>query len=270
MLEASAGTGKTFTIAALAARYVAEGHARLPELLLVTFGRAATQELRERVRERLVSAERGLRDPAAARAGDDADVWRCSRTSPDDEVALRRRRLATALADFDAATIATTHGFCQQMLTGLGIAGDAEPDATFVETIDDLVVEVVDDLYLRKFAAPAPARRRSTGRGPRLARRAVDDPQARLEPAGATRHRGDAAGLRDGRAAEVERRKRRRGLLDYDDLLTRLPTRWPTRPRRRAQRLRARYRVVLVDEFQDTDPVQWDILRPSTGTRRWS
>ncbi|HSU08141.1 MAG TPA: UvrD-helicase domain-containing protein, partial [Pseudonocardia sp.] len=61
VLEASAGTGKTFTIAALAARYVAEGHARLPELLLVTFGREATQELRERVRERLLSAERALR-----------------------------------------------------------------------------------------------------------------------------------------------------------------------------------------------------------------
>ena len=44
VLEASAGTGKTFTIAALAARYVAEGHARLPELLLVTFGRSATSE----------------------------------------------------------------------------------------------------------------------------------------------------------------------------------------------------------------------------------
>ncbi|MGI9002238.1 MAG: UvrD-helicase domain-containing protein, partial [Pseudonocardia sp.] len=69
VLEASAGTGKTFTIAALAARYVAQGHATLPELMLVTFGREATQELRERVRERLVSAERGLADPAAARAG---------------------------------------------------------------------------------------------------------------------------------------------------------------------------------------------------------
>jgi len=71
VLEASAGTGKTFTIAALAARYVAEGHARLPELLLVTFGREATQELRERVRERLVSAERGLRDPVVARTSPD-------------------------------------------------------------------------------------------------------------------------------------------------------------------------------------------------------
>src|SRR4029079_8723583 len=49
VLEASAGTGKTFTIAALAARYVAEGFA-LDQLLMVTFTRMATGELRERVR----------------------------------------------------------------------------------------------------------------------------------------------------------------------------------------------------------------------------
>ena len=59
VLEASAGTGKTYTIAALAARYVAEGNA-LKELLLVTFTRMATGELRERVRERLVAVEEGL------------------------------------------------------------------------------------------------------------------------------------------------------------------------------------------------------------------
>ncbi len=52
MLEASAGTGKTFTLAALVTRYVAEGGATLDEMLLITFGRAATQELRERVRPR--------------------------------------------------------------------------------------------------------------------------------------------------------------------------------------------------------------------------
>src|SRR6516165_3291151 len=59
VLEASAGTGKTYTIAALTARYVAEG-VPLERLLLVTFTRIATGELRERVRERLVSVEREL------------------------------------------------------------------------------------------------------------------------------------------------------------------------------------------------------------------
>ncbi|MBE9941467.1 UvrD-helicase domain-containing protein, partial [Cellulosimicrobium cellulans] len=60
VLEASAGTGKTHTIATLTTRYVAEGVAALPEIMLVTFGRAATSELRDRVRERLVATERAL------------------------------------------------------------------------------------------------------------------------------------------------------------------------------------------------------------------
>ena len=267
VLEASAGTGKTFTIAALAARYVAEGVARLPELLLVTFGREATQELRERVRERLVTAERGLRDPAAARTSPDT-VLALLAGVPDVEVERRRHRLATALAEFDAATIATTHQFCGQMLTGLGVAGDAEPDAVFVESVDDLVTEVVDDFYVRKFAARdagPPAFDRDGAL--RLARRAVGDPQARLEPADAAA--GNTAQVRFAFAtavrAEVERRKRRRGVHTYDDLVTRLAAALADPARGAAARLHARYRVVLVDEFQDTDPLQWAIMRHFAG-----
>ena len=131
VLEASAGTGKTHTVGALVARYVAEGHAKLHELLVVTFGRAASQELRERVRGQLVAAERGLADPAGARAGDD-ELLRLLAAVDDADVVVRRRRLATALADFDSATIATTHQFCQQVLTGLGVAGDTvAPDFRF-------------------------------------------------------------------------------------------------------------------------------------------
>ena len=152
VLEASAGTGKTFTIAALAARYVAEGVATLPELMLVTFGREATTELRERVRERLVSTQRGLADPTAARVGGD-EVLALLAHVPDSEIALRRARLTRALAGFDAATIATTHQFCRQMLAGLGVAGDRDPEAEFVESIDDLIAEVVDDFYVRKYGA---------------------------------------------------------------------------------------------------------------------
>ena len=49
VLEASAGTGKTFALAGLVTRYIAEGEATLDQMLLITFGRAATQELRDRV-----------------------------------------------------------------------------------------------------------------------------------------------------------------------------------------------------------------------------
>ena len=69
VLEASAGTGKTYTIAALVVRYVAEGIASLDELLVITFGRMASQELRERVRSQLVVAQRALARPGSV--GDD-------------------------------------------------------------------------------------------------------------------------------------------------------------------------------------------------------
>ena len=62
LLQASAGTGKTFTIAALTTRYVAEGVLPIDRLLVITFTRMATGELRERVRDRLVLAFDGLVD----------------------------------------------------------------------------------------------------------------------------------------------------------------------------------------------------------------
>src|SRR4051812_39684982 len=133
VLEASAGTGKTYTIAALTARYVAEG-TPLERMLLVTFTRMATGELRDRVRERLVGVERGLtralEQGSGPRSGEqtppppgDEVVGLLARGTPA-QVRERRDRLTRALADFDAATIATTHGFCQEVLGGLGIAGD--------------------------------------------------------------------------------------------------------------------------------------------------
>ncbi len=260
VLEASAGTGKTWTIAALATRYVAEGVAELSDLMLVTFGRAATQELRERVRERLVSTVRGL-----GRDGDDPLVKHLSRAGPE-EVQLRRQRLLRALSQFDAATIATTHSFCEQVLKGLGFAGNADPGATLVESVDDLLREVVDDLYLRKFAVHTAAPPAITaGEAREAARAAMRDRQARLEPASADPASGPGQRVGIARAACVElaRRKSAAGIRDFDDLLFLLRDVLvdPASGQAACARLRARYRVVLVDEFQDTDPVQWEILR---------
>lgn len=269
VLEASAGTGKTFTIAALATRYVAEGLAELSELMLITFGRAATSELRDRVRERLVTTERALRDPAV-RGSDDA-LLRHLADVDDAELARRRVRLTRALAQFDSATIATTHGFCQQMLAALGTAADVDHDAVLVPDQADLVDEVVDDLYLRRYVGdPEPAISISEARN--VARAAVSDHDADLrpddpEPGSPAEHRVRfAAAVR----AEMVRRKRARRVLDYDDLLVLLrdALTHPVTGPAAAERVRSRYRVVMVDEFQDTDQVQWEILRTAFHGRR--
>ena len=65
VLEASAGTGKTFALAGLVTRYIAEGAATLDQMLLITFGRAATQELRDRVRRQIADAVLAFDDSSA-------------------------------------------------------------------------------------------------------------------------------------------------------------------------------------------------------------
>ena len=67
VLEASAGTGKTFALAGLVTRYIAEGAATLDQMLLITFSRAATQELRDRVRRQIADAVAAFDDPDLAR-----------------------------------------------------------------------------------------------------------------------------------------------------------------------------------------------------------
>ena len=267
VLEASAGTGKTYTIAALAARYVAEG-TPLRDLLLVTFTRMATGELRDRVRERLVGTEQDL-DRALAGggpAGITDEVSRLLADGPPELVRTRRDRLGQALADFDAATIATTHGFCQEVLAGLGIAGDVERACAFVEDVSDMVEEVVDDLYVRRFRGHAPQFSRAEAM--RIAQIAVANPAAPVEPEAAPENTIAAMRRRlaDAVRKELEFRKRRVSVMTYDDLLTRLDaTLAGDGGPAAAASLRARYRVVLVDEFQDTDPVQWDIMRRAFG-----
>ena len=269
VLEASAGTGKTWTIASLAVRYVAELDVRLPELLLVTFGRAATTELRDRVRSRLVEVERALRDEHARASSDDV-IAHLADAAPD-EVRTRRARLTRALAEFDAATITTTHGFCQQMLAMLGTTADVDHDATLLPDVADLEAEVVDDLYLRKYAGdPSPLVSVADARD--VAHAAISDPDVDLEPRDAEPGTAayDRLRLAQVAVAEMRRRKRARGVVDYDDLLTLLRDALtdPETGAAARERVRAAFRVVMVDEFQDTDATQWEILRAAFHTHR--
>ena len=187
VLEASAGTGKTYTIAALAARYVAEG-TPLDELLLVTFTRMATGELRDRVRERLVSAEQGLDARARRRAAERRRRGRrsCSPTGAGDEVA----RCAATGSPARSPTSTRRRSPRRTASARRCSAASASPatssrDTTFVEDLGDLR----RGGRRRPLRAPLPPprrRRRSTrAEALRIARVAVANPAAPIEPADA-------------------------------------------------------------------------------------
>ena len=178
VLEASAGTGKTFALAGLVTRYLAEGHATLDQMLLITFSRAASRELRERVRGQIVEAVAALEE----RPAETSDLVEHLLQGTDDERAERLARLRDALSGFDAATIATTHEFCGLVLKSLGVAGDTDSGVRLVESLDEVVVEIVDDIYLADFGQQDDDPPMTYKDALALARAVVGDPCAELRP----------------------------------------------------------------------------------------
>ncbi len=155
LIEASAGTGKTFTISALYLRLILghggeQGFAREllpPQILVVTFTDAATKELRERIRARLAEAARFFRgelegaDPLLHQLRDDypQEAWpRCA------------GRLEIAVQWMDEAAVSTIHGWCQRMLREHAF----DSGSLFTQTLEtdhsELLGQVMRD-YWRRF-----------------------------------------------------------------------------------------------------------------------
>jgi exodeoxyribonuclease V beta subunit len=112
LIEASAGTGKTYTIAMLFLRILLERRLDVSQILVVTYTRAATAELRDRIRRRLVEAVAAI--DSGSKDEDLMTLFAARRQQG--ELAADRSRLLQAVRDFDQAAIFTIHAFCQQTL----------------------------------------------------------------------------------------------------------------------------------------------------------
>jgi exodeoxyribonuclease V beta subunit len=263
-IEASAGTGKTFTLAGLAVRYVAEAPVPISELLVVTFTRAAAAELRHRVRTRLTEAARALRGSAGSF---DDELHTLLGGS---ERELRADRLEAAVTDFDAATITTIHGFAQQVLTTLGSTAPGDLDATLVDDARELVTQVCADV-LAATAVDDPFvvdELPKHGRLIQLVLTVLGNPGLAIVPSAETEDSSEVSAryrrLVDRAVDEVQRRRREAGTVSFDDVLTQLRDALRHSPAAAAS-LQRRYQVALIDEFQDTDPVQWQIFSTLFG-----
>ena len=260
-IEASAGTGKTFTLSTLVARYVAEDGVPISELLVVTFTRAAAAELKDRVRARLVEFAVAL---ASATEPDDvllAQIWSSDRH-------VRLDRVRTAITEFDAAAITTIHGFAQQVIGTLGSTVLTDPDAVLVDDTEAIGRQVATDLLVAEAVRETHAAEEiPTLEVLRLSSRlALNNADSALVPsADPDESTPRAARLRvlvDEISTEVDGRRRAAGTLSFDDLLVRLRHALHDElgGRGACEALRQRYRIALIDEFQDTDPVQWAIF----------
>ncbi len=153
LLEASAGTGKTFALAHLVLRLIGEQQLELRRLLVVTFTEAAAAELRDRIGRRLQQALRALEQPD----NDDFDAvlldWR-QRCGPAPRDPLRAR-LLLALEELDGADITTIHGFCHRNLSRHALEAGRPPDPE-LETDSDTTLQQIAHDYWQQQVLPLP------------------------------------------------------------------------------------------------------------------
>ncbi len=135
LIEASAGTGKTFTIAGLYVRLLL-GHGidtalTCEQILVVTFTNAATGELRDRIRKKIQLAYRRFIGLEVK----DELINALYDATPADALPVARKRLDLALKSLDEAAIYTIHGFCQRILADMAFESSLLFESEF--TLDD-------------------------------------------------------------------------------------------------------------------------------------
>ncbi|MFO0661772.1 MAG: UvrD-helicase domain-containing protein [Polyangiaceae bacterium] len=263
VIEASAGTGKTFTIEHLVADIIVSTACDIDNVLVVTFTERATAELRARVRgllRRMAAEDHRAR---LEEAGKSDEAWEIS-----DET---REKLLKAVARFDSAPIATIHGFCQRVLVEHAFLNRQLFETRRVDrrTLFGTSFRHV----LRREISVIPELREL------LLRWLEQSTVARLEELLAAGHEHRApveSALPENAslaakivhtflprvAAHLDAEKRIRGVFDYDDLITGMrDTLLGPNGDMLATALREQYKFALIDEFQDTDEVQWAIFK---------
>lgn len=267
VVEASAGTGKTYSVAALVTRELAERESlRIGEFLITTFTRNAAAELRDRVRSRLVDTVRQLRS-GIPDSGDEL-AEHLLQGDPTTIVA-RRKRLERAAVEFDTATISTIHGVCTKVLKAAGLdtgtGGDDDNTAR-------IVAEIVNDAVVAEAVA---GRTWDETRIAQLVKAMLGDPfiepwfDSQQHDGATTQQLNDLINILRTCVDHIHQAM----LMDpsFNDLLRRAyevvidPTRSAL-----IKELRDRFSLAIVDEAQDTDAVQWKFFRalfPEADTR---
>lgn len=253
LVEASAGTGKTTEIIRIVMGLLQEG-ASVEEILLVTFTDKATGELRTRLREEL-GGEKAQKSPAHA-------------------------RFKAALHNLDRAAIFTIHGFCNQLLVqyAFELGQTLKTDLAQDEELMLPLLAAEERTWPSEFGQDLPAVLRaakypaySTYYKQSEWEREVLGVLARYQPGDVISKTANENNLLSPGAflkkrtilrlaAAVLKKKREKSLLTYGDMLVRVRDALREGGPLKDQ-VRSRYRHAIVDEFQDTDLIQWEIFR---------
>ncbi len=148
LIEANAGTGKTYAISGLFLRLIVELALPVSEILVMTYTKAATEELKDRIRCMLRQAMLAVQTGKAEGPFLSAFL---ERLSAEGRINLARRRLTAAIRDFDEASIFTIHSFCQRTLQENAFESSSTFDAELVTDQVKITDSILQDFWRRHF-----------------------------------------------------------------------------------------------------------------------
>ena len=151
LIEASAGTGKSWTVTLLYLRLILEKALTVDQILVVTFTEAATMELRDDVRNRLVEALDALENPHRDNIKEEYKriAERIAALPLERDEAIRRLKLAKL--SIDEAAIFTIHGFCRRTLSENAFEAALPFECELMDDDFELKQQLVDDFWRRHF-----------------------------------------------------------------------------------------------------------------------
>ncbi|MCC5940166.1 MAG: exodeoxyribonuclease V subunit beta [Balneolaceae bacterium] len=141
MVEASAGTGKTYTIVGLFIRLLVEKKLGIDQILVMTFTKKATAELRERIFIRLREALNALEGNYMK-----DDLFLKELFEKTENRSEATQLLRKAIHDFDDAQVFTIHGFCQKVLSEHALLAGVPFDLDIIQH-DDLLQQAAEDFW---------------------------------------------------------------------------------------------------------------------------
>ncbi len=145
LIEASAGTGKTYNITRLYLRLLLEKGLSVQQILVMTFTKAATEELRGRIEEQIRLALNNWNDLI----NKDKFFSELDKQLTEEQSSQRDALLNIALRELDEASIYTIHGFCSRALSSQAFASGLSMDMSMEMDTSELLIESVRD-WLRK------------------------------------------------------------------------------------------------------------------------
>jgi len=148
LIEASAGTGKTYALAGLFLRCILEKKIDARRILVITFTNAATAELKSRIRQMIIDAR------LAFLSGETPQEFFHQLLAEHSDPQSRKtmvQRCNEALANYDETAIYTIHGFCQRVLSDNAFAGGILFDMDIIADQTSLEKEFVEDFWRRHF-----------------------------------------------------------------------------------------------------------------------